>query len=296
MQNINQELTDKLAGELRGVKCREVAVALDFDGVCKLFTAHKHQIMSTLLFLHLRKFQQASLPVYKKAYNFINFVSKGYAGKARFLCVNALADHLAENGIDCRYPEIAAAIKELEGRGCKVNAAALEEFSESEEVAKILAWSKEVDERVGQLTEIGLTPGVKENIFDAFRGKVDFFVVSTATETSIKAALENEDIPEISRFIGQETASKAEALTALRNAGYSRVFMFGDSVEDRRACDAAAVAEAPAKLFFIPVIPEREEYSFTGGRKAIEADDGQAGKIAAQLLDEFAGNEVGTNW
>jgi len=65
----------KLTEQLSPLKQYESAIALDFDGVCKLFTEHKHQIMSTLLFLYISDFQRVPLAEYKKAYGYINFVS-----------------------------------------------------------------------------------------------------------------------------------------------------------------------------------------------------------------------------
>ncbi len=297
---MNKHNIYKLKAEIKLEK--EFAIALDFDGVCKLFTEHKHQIMSTLLFLHIREFQQVSLEKYKKAYGYINFFSDEYAGKARFLCVNALGKHLAEKySIDTHFDGVERALKEIESRNLKLNTETLSEYASDKDVNRLLAWSREVDERVAQLSGIGLTPGIKENILDRFKDKCDFYLVSTATETSIKASMEQEGIHYIKRYFGQETASKRDALTALGYSGYRNIFMFGDSVEDSRA-SLAAMSDIPegVNLFFCPVIPEDEEKSFIAGQKIIAAACGgdikEAENMSLKMQELFKGKEAGSNW
>ncbi|MFA6716167.1 MAG: hypothetical protein WCS27_12370 [Victivallaceae bacterium] len=278
------------------------AIALDFDGVCKLFTEHKHQIMSTLLFLHFPEFQQVPMGEYKKAYGYINFRSQDYAGKARFICVNALAAFLAsEKGYKCRLAALDRAIKKLNADGIKVNAASLKPFDAEDEIKRVLAWSAEVDRKVSRLTGIGLTPGIKEYLLDAFVDSTDFYLVSTATEDSIRGSMEREGIFFIRRYFGQETAGKAEALSILVNAGYKNVFMFGDSVEDQRASEAAKKNTPPGtELVFVPVIPEKEEFSFEKGAAIINdvmtGNTDKAFQTALQLEKLFAGNEAGSSW
>lgn len=299
---VNQALIDSLIEEMKGsIRDGGAAVALDFDGVCKLFTEHKHQIMFTLLYLHMRKFQRVPMDSYRKAYGYINFHSEKYAGKARFLCVNALANHLADKGHDCRLPELDDAVRAIEAAGGKFNAKSLQPFAKRKEVANILAWSEEVDKRVAQLTEIGLTPGVKEHIFDVYRGKVDFYLVSTATESSIRPSLEKEGVDFILRYFGQETAGKSDALGALVNAGYRSVFMFGDSVEDSRASYAAMeVTPSNVNLIFCPIIPGREKECFDKGRETIAltlaGDPAKGRAVAAEVEKDFQNNMAGSQW
>ncbi len=293
------ETAKKLSAELAGEKQRSLAIALDFDGVCKLFTEHKHQIMSTALFLHLREFQRVPFEVFREAYVYINFRSADYAGKERFLCANALAEHLAAKGYQCALPGLHAAVRTLRERGKKISAANLQEFAGDRDVARALDWSEEINQRVAMLTEIGLTPGVLPEILEPFRDRADFYIVSTATEEPLRASMEKENIRFIRRYIGQETATKAEALTALGHSGYQNVAMFGDSVEDERASHAARQA-APAGhcLVFIPVIPGDEARCFAAGRRALtallEGRPADAEKISATLAGEFKGREAGS--
>ncbi len=289
----------KLSVELAGEKQRSLAIALDFDGVCKLFTEHKHQIMSTALFLNLREFQRVPFEVFRQAYVYINFRSADYAGKERFLCANALAEHLAAKGYQCALPGLHAAVRTLRERGQKISAANLQEFAGDRDVTRALAWSEEINQRVAMLTEIGLTPGVLPHILQPFRERADFYIVSTATEEPLRASMEKEDIRFIRRYIGQETATKTEALSALGHCGYQNVAMFGDSVEDERASTAARQEYTDGRrLIFIPVIPEDEERCFELGNQALTALlDGKpetAEKISAKLAREFKGREAGS--
>ncbi|NLB55439.1 MAG: hypothetical protein GX811_06695 [Lentisphaerae bacterium] len=289
----------KLYAELAPKVEKSFAIALDFDGVCKLFTEYKHQIMSTALFIHLREFQRVPFEVFRDAYVYINFRSADYAGKERFLCSNALSEYLAGKGYNCALPGLHKAVKTLLKAGEKISAANLKQFASDNDVKRALAWSAEINERVALLTEIGLTPGILENILEPFRTKADFYIVSTATEEPIRASMEKENINFIRRYIGQETATKTEALTALGLCGYENVSMFGDSVEDERASVAASKTYPPGQnLIFIPVIPGDEKYCFVEGRKALEAllDNrlADAKKISEHLTQAFQGREAGS--
>lgn len=297
---MDNETIRRIASELRQKETpRGPAIALDFDGVCKKFTDHKHQIMFTLLFLHLREFQRVPFDVYRKNYIYINFRSADYAGKERFLCVDALARHLAGEGYPCALPGLAAAVAELRAKCLKISEQNLLQYQTEPDVRRALEWSRAVNQHVAELSEIGLTPGIREHILRPFRDKAHFYVVSTATEEPLRQSLEKEDIRFIRRYFGQETASKAEALSALASAGYSAVVMFGDSVEDERASRAACqTAPANVPLIFVPVIPEDEERSFEAGErilKALIAGQLQAAEaLSAQLQNEFKGREAGS--
>lgn len=291
--------SQKLSAELARAARHPLAIALDFDGVCKLFTEHKHQIMSTALFLNLREFQRVPFEVFRESYVYINFRSADYAGKERFLCANALAEHLVKQGYPCALPGLHEAVNTLRKNGRKISAANLQEFAGDRDVARALAWSEEINQRVAMLTEIGLTPGVLPEILEPFRDRADFYIVSTATEEPLRASMEKENIHFIRRYIGQETATKTEALLALGLCGYRNAAMFGDSVEDERASNAAR-QEAPAghRLIFIPVIPGDEARCFAEGRQALnallEGRPADAEKISATLAGEFKGREAGS--
>jgi phosphoglycolate phosphatase-like HAD superfamily hydrolase len=213
--------------------------------------------------------------------------------------VDALSRYLVGKGHDCDLPGLHKAVDSLKQQGLKISEKNLLTFTAADDVARVIAWSREVNQRLTQLSEIGLTPGIQEHLFTRFRASADFFVVSTATEDSLRQSLEADSIDFVQRYMGQETATKAEALLALVGAGYPLVVFFGDSLEDSRAA-AHAVEHAPASsaVLFAPVVPAEEEQSFATGRRIIEA--AQAGRIAearqlsSKQAERFKGKEVGS--
>lgn len=292
-------LIEQLAQEIKPLKQHNVALALDFDGVCKLFTDYKHQIMSTCLFLHMKEFQRVPFQVFRDAYVYINFRSDDYAGKERFLCVSGLSQFLADKGYDCALPGVNKAVATLRDQGKKINEDNLGAFTGDEDVARLIGWSRDVNDKLTLLTEIGLAPGVNEDIFQPFKGEADFYVVSTACEGQLRASMEKESIDFVLRYFGQETASKAESLLAMSQAGYDYVLMFGDSLEDSRAsAEAAAKASPDTSVLFVAVIPGDEAHSFNIGRKMIEAvqagDAATAEAASKKLAAEFEGREAGS--
>lgn len=278
---------------------KEIALALDFDGVCKKFTEHKHQIMFTTLFLHLREFQRVPFEAFRDAYLYIFFRHPETAGRERFLCARALACYLAEKGYDCALTGIDEAVGRLQADGRKISEENLLDISQANEVRRLIAWSHEINEKVEGLTEIGLTPGIDRHIFAPFRERADFYVVSTATEAALRASLEQEGIDYIKRYYGQETATKSEALTALCHAGYRMVMMFGDSLEDARAArNAYEAAETGVEMFFCPIIPDDEAVCFERGQAMLDAimenRTDEAREIEAKQKAAFAGREAGS--
>jgi hypothetical protein len=294
--SVNFDTVNRVALELKDKRRSEYAIALDFDGVCKLFSEHKHQIMSTLLFLHLYEFQRVPFKIYKQCYNYINFQSE-YAGKERFLCANELARYLTQKGYNCALPGLHAAVEELQKKGLKLSEKNLKAYEANNDVSRALSWSTEVNKRVSELNEIGLTPGINENIFIPYRDVCDFFVVTTATEATLPPLMEKESIDFIARYLGQETATKAESLIGLSYSGYKVVFMFGDSLEDSRASHTAMENKADgSNIIFVPVIPGQEEDCFEKGREiirlALAGDLIEAESISKQAQSNFRGKEV----
>jgi len=294
------KLVAKLTEEIKGLKTtHKMALALDFDGVCKLFTDYKHQVMSTCLFLHMKEFQRVPFQVYRDAYVYTNFRSDDYAGKERFLCVSGLSQYLADKGYDCALPGVVKAVGTLKEKGLKINEENLLPLADAEDVMRLIGWSRDVNGKLEDLTEIGLAPGIDEHIFKPFKGKTDFYVVSTACEAQLQASLEKESIDFVLRYYGQETTTKAESLLGMANAGYETVVMFGDSLEDGRA-SAEAKANAPDKVsvLFVAVIPGDEGRCFAVGRKMIESvqagDLDAAEQASVKLAREFEGCEAGS--
>lgn len=277
---------------------KNIAIALDFDGVCKVTTQHKHYIMLSLLFTHLYELQRVSFTRLIEAYNHINFVSTEFAGKDRFICVNGLSDYLAGEGWPCRFDGINKAIQEIIKNNEKINRESLYKFIFYDDVKRLLAWSDEVNSKLKSLKEIKITDGLRENILELYADVADFYIVSTAPEECIKDSLEKESFPEIKKYFGQSTATKSEALSSLCHAGYDYIFMFGDSVEDSRACQLAKKSySGDCLLIFVPVIPGQEEKCFITGRQIIKEvfdnNSETAIGLSESLIKEFDGKEAG---
>ncbi len=282
------------------VKEKDVAIALDFDGVCKMFTDHKHQIMFTTLFLHVFELQRVPFDVFREAYIYVFFQHPDYAGRERFLCAWALSEYLTEKGYDCKLQEVDTAVRTLNEQNEKISEKNLLKFPAKNDLKRMIAWSHEINEKLELLNEIKLTPGIDENIFKRFRKEADYYVVSTATADSLRASLEQEGIDYIKQYFGQETATKTESLTALCHSGYKNVIMFGDSLEDSRSAkNAYDCAPKGVNMFFAAVIPGREEDCFIKGREIIEnliaGDVGKARKIENIQAEAFKGNEAGNS-
>lgn len=294
----DERFIEKLVNEIIDLKQNNIAIALDFDGVCKLFTQFKHQIMFTCMFIHLSEFQRVPFNILRDAYNYINFESADYAGKERFVCVNGLAKYLSEKGYDCLLRDLDIIIDDLNFQGLKISENNLIHYQNKSDIARVITWSREVNQKIACLSQIGLTPGIEDQILKPFMGQTDFYVVSTAPESSIKSSMDQEEIECILRYFGQETASKAQVLFSLCRSGYDAVFMFGDSVEDSRAYQMAQkLYSGNCRLIFIPVIPGQEEKSFSTGKQIIEhliKNNYEASiKLSEDLIGEFDGKEAG---
>jgi|GEM_PF-2366830 len=297
-RDIHEPTVEALAPAFARARTHPVALALDFDGVCKKYTDHKHQIMFTNLFLYLREFQRVPFDAYRAAYIYINFRSPDYAGKERFRCMEALSRYLADRGHDCALPGVSRAVAALREQGRKLAEENLLPYAEADDVRRLVDWSREVNRRVGELTEIGLCPGIREHVFDPFRERTDMFVVSTASEQALRESLARDGVDWIRRYLGQETATKAETLVALARAGYAAVLMFGDSVEDARASTAARQATGEAPVLFVPVIPGEERASFAAAQPVVDAalagDPDRAADLCDAQAAKFEGREAGT--
>jgi hypothetical protein len=299
MSNLDVSRIREIVSEQLTERDHSLAIALDFDGVCKLFTEFKHQVMFTGLFLNAYEFQRVPYQPLRDAYVYINFRSAEFAGKARFICVHALSEYLVDKGYDCALPGLAKATRELVAQDVKVTHHTLAPYADLDDVGRLITWSKEVDANVGRLTEIGLAPGIEPHVLVPFRERADFYVVSTATAGPLRASLEKEGIDYVKRYFGQETASKTEALVALAEAGYDTVALFGDSGEDLRAgVEAAAEAPDASTVLFVPIIPSEEARCFAAGRDiletALKGDVDAASALCERLAAEFQGREAGS--
>lgn len=130
--------------------------------------------------------------------------------------------------------------------------------SRNQDLARVLAWSQEVDARVRDMVYgVPPFPGVRECLQE-IRQKADSIVVSQTPVEALWREWQEHNIDSLVDFIaGQEAGTKAEHI-ALANAGRyapENILMVGDALGDYQA------AKANEALFF-PIVPGGEEKSW----------------------------------
>ena len=161
----------------------------------------------------------------------------------------------------------------------------------SEELARVLDWSKDVNEAVAKIVRnVPPFPGVAESL-QKMEGHADVVVVSqTPAEALVREWAEQEIDGYVGLIAGQELGTKSEHLVATAGAANEsryapdHVLMIGDAPGDYKAAQSAGA------LFF-PVLPGNEEASWH--RFASEAldrffDGTYAGAYQDGLLREFS--------
>jgi phosphoglycolate phosphatase-like HAD superfamily hydrolase len=206
---------------------------------------------------------QAASKYAREVWEFVNLYSKT-RGCNRFLAVKRAMElmrarrEFAERGIS--VPAMAS-MNAWIGRESKLGNPALKaEVDETgdHELAMLLDWSKEVNERIADMVfGIPPFPGVRE-VLDAAKGKADMIVVSqTPLEALAREWEENHMSHYISLIAGQEHGTKTEHLAIAAKGKYApdKILMVGDAPGDFKA------ATANQALFF-PIVPGREEESW----------------------------------
>jgi phosphoglycolate phosphatase-like HAD superfamily hydrolase len=227
----------------------------------------------------------------REAAEFVNLYSE-WRGENRFPALVRSLDFLRER------PEVVR-------RGVKVpTAARLEQFIASgkplgnpalkEEIARdrhpelerALRWSEAVNRDVADMVH-GVTPFpyVRECLEHA-SVFADLMCLSATPVAALTAEWQEHDIAKyVARIVGQEVASKKDALKAAARAGYKRenMLMIGDAPGDMKA------ARSNGALFF-PIVPGEEETSWEMlhaealGRFQAET---YAGDYEKKLIDGF---------
>jgi phosphoglycolate phosphatase-like HAD superfamily hydrolase len=160
------------------------------------------------------------------------------------------------------------------------------EKTKDPELALALAWSEAVNNDIAAMVHgVGPFPGVRECL-GRFQEFADLACVSSTPGAALAAEWQEHDLARhVRMIIGQETASKKEALQAAARAGYQprRILMVGDAPGDLQA------AHAVGALFF-PIVPGEEEESWERlRREGIDrfADDAFAGAYEEGLIADF---------
>jgi phosphoglycolate phosphatase-like HAD superfamily hydrolase len=227
----------------------------------------------------------------REVWEFVNLYSKS-RGCNRFQAVLRAFDlmrqrpEFAARGVE--LPELAALAKWVKEES-KLGNPALEAKVKAEscsELAKVLAWSKDVNTAIaGMVYGIPPFPGVKE-ILDFCADKADMLVVSQTPLEALKREWEENKIDHYLEIIcGQEHGTKTEHLKYCAVGKYApeKILMVGDAPGDQKAAEAN-------KILFYPIVPGREEESWAKLREeGLTRFFGgtYAGSYQAALLKEF---------
>jgi len=166
-------------------------------------------------------------------------------------------------------PPALAALRAWAGQGNPLTHAALAAAARgalAPDFAMTLAWSEDVNARIGRMVRgIPPFPFARECLF-ALADQADLFVVSaTATEALEREWRENGLMDRVARVCGQEAGSKREILAALA-ARYpaGQTLMVGDAPGDLEAAHAAGAR-------FYPIVPAAEATSWQAFAPALDA-------------------------
>lgn len=133
----------------------------------------------------------------------------------------------------------------------------LKEHPESQEIKRTLAWSINVNDRVGEMVRgVPPFPHVRQSL-ERLSEKADIVVVSATQQLALEREWgENGLLPLLSAVKGQESGSKKEIIASLKDR-YEKdhVLMIGDAPGDREAAAANGV-------LFYPICPDAEAKSW----------------------------------
>ncbi len=132
------------------------------------------------------------------------------------------------------------------------------ESSHDADLARVLAWSVEVDSRIKDMVHgIPPFPGVKESLAK-LGGRADMIVVSQTPVEALQREWSEHGVDGAMNYMaGQEAGTKADhiRLAAVGKYPGSHILMVGDALGDLKA------AQANEALFY-PIIPGQEEKSW----------------------------------
>lgn len=234
---------------------------------------------------------QAASKYAREVWEFVNLYSKT-RGCNRFLAVKRAMElmrerhEFAEREVEIpALPSMLAWIEEESKLGNPALEIKVEETGDAE-LAAVLAWSKEVNERIADMVfGIPPFPGVKA-VLDASAGKADVIVVSqTPLEALSREWEENKIDGYLGLIAGQEHGTKTEHLGYTAKGKYDpeKILMVGDAPGDLKA------ARANNALFF-PIVPGREEESWENfAAEGVDRffDGSFAGDYQTKLLEAF---------
>ncbi|MBN2641654.1 MAG: HAD hydrolase-like protein [Victivallales bacterium] len=228
----------------------------------------------------------------REVWEFVNLYSKTrgcnrFLALQRFLRLLRERPEVAARGVNIPDYKVLDAWIERESKlGNPALQAEVEKTGDSE-LETLLAWSLEVNERIGDMVYgISPFPYVKEFLEQA-RVKADVIVVSqTPLEALEREWQENRIESYIEMIAGQEHGTKTEHIKyATEGKGYApdKILMIGDAPGDLKAATGN-------KALFFPIIPGAEESSWkTLAGEGLERFFAGtfAGSYQQQLIEQF---------
>lgn len=142
----------------------------------------------------------------------------------------------------------------------------LEEYPNSEEMKKVLAWSYDVNKRIGEMVHsVPPFPHVRECL-KKIAESADIVIVSATEQLALEREWGEHDLLSLVTAVkGQESGTKKEIIASLKNQYEpGHILMLGDAPGDRDA------AHANNALFY-PICPDQEAQSWANFPEAAAA-------------------------
>ena len=243
-------------------KKHDCFIGIDSDGCVFDSMEIKHKECFCPAFIKHFGLQSASKYA-REALDFVNLYSV-HRGCNRFVAIRIVHklmsewDVFAARGLKIRsLPSLDAWLKE-ETRLANPALEAKVKATNDPALAKVLAWSKEVNARVGDMVHgVPPFPRVRESL-EKIHARADVIVVS---QTPVEALGREWREHEIDRWVGfiagQEAGTKTEHIRFATRGRYApeKILMIGDAPGDLQA------ARENRALFF-PIVPGKEEQSW----------------------------------
>jgi phosphoglycolate phosphatase-like HAD superfamily hydrolase len=271
-------------------KKHDFFIGIDSDGCVFDSMEIKHKECFCPAFIKHFGLQAASRYA-REVWDFVNLYSRD-RGCNRFLAIQKALRLVGERG------EFAARGLKVKGlpaldawlrEETKLGNPALEarvRLTNDPDLAKALAWSKEVNARVEDMVrDVPPFPMLRESL-EKVRTRADIIVVSQTPVEALEREWREHKLDHLVNFIaGQEAGTKAEHIRFATNGRYGQqqTLMIGDALGDLKA------AQDNHALFF-PIVPGQEDRSWK--RFYEEGSDrffngSFAGAYQQQLLEEF---------
>jgi len=251
------------AAELKALpKQHDFFIGIDSDGCVFDSMGIKHKECFCPAFIKHFGLQAASTCA-REVWEFVNLYSRDRGCNRFFAIQKALKllggrDEVAARGLKVKgIPALDAWLEEESKLGNPALEAKVRLTGDAG-LAKALAWSKEVNERVEDLVRnVPPLPMVRESL-EKIRARADVIVVSQTPVEALQREWEEHQIDRLVNFIaGQEAGTKTEHIRFATGGRYgsNQILMIGDAPGDLRAA-------SENRALFFPIVPGSEERSW----------------------------------